>query len=86
MTADAATRAARRRHVVIALALLAWAVALGAGGWFVLTAVRVRAETTRVAARFDPPVWAGQNVTGACSGGFYARGGQTIVIRCLEPI
>ena len=47
MTADAATRAARRRHVVIALALLAWAVALGAGGWFVLTAVRVGAETIR---------------------------------------
>src|SRR4029077_18500838 len=46
-------------------------------------------ETARTTARFDPPVWAGQNVPGACSGGFYARKGDTIVLtivaHCAEP-
>lgn len=47
------------------------------------------APTARTTARFDPPVWAGQNVPGACSGGFYARHGKTIaltiVAHCAEP-
>jgi hypothetical protein len=51
--------------------------------------VRERAETARTTARFDPPVWAGQVVPGACSGGFYARHDRTIVItvvgHCATP-
>src|SRR5512132_3786573 len=46
-------------------------------------------ETSRTTARFDPPVWAGQNVPGACSGGVYARHDRTIVLtivsHCATP-
>ncbi|HUQ63557.1 MAG TPA: hypothetical protein VM121_07380 [Acidimicrobiales bacterium] len=54
-------------------------------------ALRDRAETNRTTERFDPPVWAGQNVPGPCaSGGFYARDGEKIVLtiaaHCLEAI
>jgi len=59
------------------------ALYLGAG------VVRERAETARTTARFDPPVLAGQNVPGACSGGWYARHGDSIVLtiagHCAEP-
>jgi hypothetical protein len=52
-------------------------------------AIREWNETARSTARFDPPVWAGQNVPGACSGGFYARRDTTIVLtivaHCAEP-
>jgi hypothetical protein len=48
-----------------------------------------RAQTLRTTARFDPPVWAGQNVPRACSGGFYARRDTaivlTIVAHCANP-
>ena len=51
--------------------------------------LRERSETTRATARFDPPVLAGQTVPGACSGGFYARRGSTIVLtiagHCGQP-
>ena len=86
--ADAAARS-RRRRVTLALALVAWAAAISAGTWYALTALRLNGQTTRVAARFDPPVWAGQNVTSACSGGFYARHDTTIVLalsaHCTNP-
>jgi len=79
----------RRRRLVLGLAVVAWAVALVAGGWYALTAIRIHNETERVAARFDPPVWAGQNVTTACPGGFSARQQQTVVIllsaHCAQP-
>lgn len=53
--------------------------------------MRERAETTRTTARFDPPVWAGQNVPGRCStGGFYARDQASIVLtianHCADAI
>jgi hypothetical protein len=66
-----------------------WGALLALGGWWLSGALRDRAETTRIADRYDPPVWAGQNVPGSCSGGFYARHGQTIVItivaHCAVP-
>jgi hypothetical protein len=78
----------RRRRIVV-LAAVAWAIALGVGGWYGVTALKVYLQTTRVAARFDPPVLAGQNVTPGCSGGFYARQDRTIVLlssaHCLAP-
>lgn len=58
-------------------------------GFLAASVVRDRAETTRSTARYDPPVWAGQDVPGACSGGFYARSGRTIVLtivaHCATP-
>ncbi|HJP90113.1 MAG TPA: hypothetical protein VJ850_13845 [Candidatus Limnocylindrales bacterium] len=47
----------------------------------VATGMRSHGETQRTTPRYDPPVWAGQNVPGPCaSGGFYAREGRTIVL------
>ena len=40
-------------------------------GWLLLAPwIGDRKETLRTTSRFDPPVWAGQDVPGACSGGF----------------
>ncbi len=65
--------------VIVGLALL----------WVTAGVVRDRLETFRTTVRYDPPVWAGQNVPGACSGGFYARHGETIVLtivaHCATP-
>lgn len=60
------------------------------GGLVAAGLVRERNETLRTTARFDPPVWAGQNgPAGYCPGGFYARRGQTIVLtisaHCATP-
>jgi hypothetical protein len=55
-------------------------IILAAGAYWAVGALRERAETVRSTAEFDPPVWAGQNVPGACSGGFYARSEATIVL------
>jgi len=69
------------------LALLA--VVLGLVGTWGLATWRDREQTNRTTTRFDPPVWAGQNVPGACSGGFYARHDQTVVLtivaHCAVP-
>jgi len=63
-------------------------IAVAAGTWGLAT-WRDREQTNRTTVRFDPPVWAGQNVPGACSGGFYARQGSTIVLtivaHCARP-
>lgn len=87
---DQGLGATRRRRVllwVIAIVLAVIAVAMA-----VALALRVldqRAQTVRTTERFDPPVWAGQNVPGACSGGFYVRQGEaialTIVAHCATP-
>jgi hypothetical protein len=81
------TRAwARLRWPVLAVALL---VLVGLAAWWGTGALRDHAQTARSTTRFDPPVWAGQNVPGACSGGFYARDADTIVLtivaHCAEP-
>ncbi len=60
------------------MVLLGIVIAIG-GIWLAAT-IRDRDQTARTTARFDPPVWAGQDVPGACSGGFYARRDQTIVL------
>lgn len=46
--------------------------------------LRDRAETERTTARFDPPVLAGQVVPGGCTGGFYARHRDVIVLTFAE--
>jgi hypothetical protein len=76
-------RLLRAFTVVVAIILVA------ATGYLAVGVMRDGAETTRTTARFDPSVWAGQNVPGACSGGFYARDRQTIVLtitpHCATP-
>jgi hypothetical protein len=60
--------------VVAAVGLVAVAVYLAAG------LLRERAETTRTTPRYDPPVLAGQFLPRGCTGGFYARHGDAIVL------
>ena len=67
-------RLLRAFTVVAAVILVGVAVSLA------LPVLRERAETTRTTARFDPPVWAGQNFIAPCAGGFYARHEFTIVL------
>jgi hypothetical protein len=78
-----------KRRVVIALNLVLWGSLASVAAWWVTGALREHGETDRTTVRYDPPVWAGQSVIPACSGGFYARHGQTIVLtlsaHCLEP-
>ena len=73
----------RAATIVLGLAALAMAGALA------LQILDASARVGRTSERFDPPVWAGQNVPGACSGGFYVREGKaialTIVAHCAEP-
>ena len=71
------------------LELLLLVAAVAGSGALLIRSLDSRAETERTTARFDPQVWAGQNVPGACSGGFYARHGDTIVLtivaHCATP-
>ena len=50
---------------------------VGIGGYSLASAITQPRRTTPV---YDPPVLAGQQVWGYCSGGFYARRGDTIVL------
>lgn len=79
----------RKARFVRALTVVLLGTVLVLGGIWTVGAIRERNETVRTTARFDPPVWAGQNVPGACSGGFYARRRQTIVLtivaHCARP-
>ena len=85
----AARSYSRRRRAVLALNLVLWGSLAAVVGWWAAGTLRDRADTQRTTARYDPPVWAGQSLIPACSGGFYARDGQTIVLtlsaHCLEP-
>lgn len=87
-TKHSRARSARQR-AVLGLNVILWGIVLAAGAWWVIRGLPSREQTERAAPRFDPPVLAGQNVTGACSGGFYARDGQTIVLtlsaHCASP-
>jgi len=80
--------ASRLRRVLVALNVISFALLVGVAAWAV-GALRTAGDTTRTTARFDPSVWAGQNVPGACSGGFYARRDRTIVLtivaHCAQP-
>jgi hypothetical protein len=79
----------RRARIVRAtlIVLMAMVIVL-VGSWAVIT-IEERNETARASARFDPPVWAGQNFIVACAGGFYARQESTIVLvisaHCGDP-
>ncbi|MEO8273622.1 MAG: hypothetical protein ABI620_06125 [Chloroflexota bacterium] len=79
----------RRARLVRALTVTLVVILVAIVGVWGIGAIGERDETARSTARFDPPVWAGQNVPGACSGGFYARRGQTLVItivaHCANP-
>jgi hypothetical protein len=82
-------RSPRRARLVRALTIVLLAIVLGVAGAWALDAIREHGETARTTPEFDPPVWAGQNVPGACSGGFYARQRETIVLtivaHCARP-
>jgi hypothetical protein len=73
------------RALTVVLLLIVGAI----GAVWLVSTIRDRDQTARSTAEFDPPVWAGQDVPGACSGGFYARHEQTIVLtivaHCANP-
>jgi hypothetical protein len=69
----ARTRVRLVRLLIVGLAGLL----LGIGVFTVVSAVIQPRRTTPV---YDPPVLAGQQLWGACAGGFYARRGDTIVL------
>lgn len=77
------------RRVVVALNVVLWGTLLGAAVWWASGVAREFQPSPRTTPRFDPPVWAGQNVTSACSGGFYARADRTVVVtlsaHCSSP-
>src|SRR3989442_11090061 len=60
-------------HLLVAV-LVGLIVAIGA------LAVTRALEPQRTTPIYDPPVLAGQQLWGACAGGFYARHGDTIVL------
>jgi hypothetical protein len=66
----------RVRPIRILIAVLA-SVLVVIGAISILSAVTQPRRTTAV---YDPPVLAGQQLWGACSGGFYARLGDAIVL------
>lgn len=72
MTPDA-RRARLRRLLIVALASLLAGIAIF---WL----VRMITQPRRTTAVYDPPVLAGQPLWGYCSGGFYARHAETIVL------
>jgi hypothetical protein len=67
-----ALRPRRRRLIVVLLLIL-----LGLG---IVWAVSVLTQARRTTPFYDPPVLAGQQLWGACAGGFYARHGDSIVL------
>jgi hypothetical protein len=69
-----------RARIVRATTLALAAIVLAIVGYWVALAIADRNETVRTTARFEPPVWAGQNFVPACAGGFYARQASTIVL------
>ena len=70
----------RWARIVRATTILLSATVLVLVAYWVAVAIEDRNETGRTTARFDPPVWAGQNFIPACAGGFYARRVSTIVL------
>jgi hypothetical protein len=65
---------ARRRWLVLVVAVVA------VGGIAAVAFVRPWLQPDRSTPLYDPPVLAGQQLWGACAGGFYARLGETIVL------
>ena len=77
MTGVRATGARRRMRAVRILIVVLAGLLLGLGIFCDRGAVMQPRRTTPV---YDPPVLAGQQLWGACAGGFYARRGNTIVL------
>jgi hypothetical protein len=77
------------RRALVRLNVVLWGMLVGAAVLWVAGFLREFVPSPRTTPRFDPPVWAGQNVPGACSGGFYARHDATIVLtivaHCAVP-
>jgi hypothetical protein len=73
MTTAARARVRPLHLLVVVLAGLL----LGIGSFAIVSAAMQPRRTTEV---YDPPVLAGQQLWGACAGGFYARRGDTIVL------
>jgi len=69
----ARTRVRPLRVLIVVLA----GVLVGIGAFAIVGAATQPRRTTPV---YDPPVLAGQQLWGACAGGFYARRGETIVL------
>lgn len=67
----------RDRRPIRLLTVALTCVLVGIAGVAIVSAVTQPRRTTPV---YDPPVLAGQQLWGACSGGFYARLGDTIVL------
>jgi hypothetical protein len=67
---------ARKRLIRLVIVVLA-GLLLGIGTFSIVSAALQPRRTTLV---YDPPVLAGQHLWGLCSGGFYARLGDTIVL------
>jgi hypothetical protein len=71
------------------LELVLVGIIAGAAVYWGVGVLNERGETVRTTPEFEPPVWAGQNVPWACSGGFYARHEATIVLtivgHCATP-
>jgi len=70
----------RRARIVRATTIVLAAIVLVLVGYWAAAAIEDRNETVRTTARFEPPVWAGQNFIVECAGGFYARDASTIVL------
>ncbi|MBA2718752.1 MAG: hypothetical protein H0U52_05815 [Chloroflexi bacterium] len=73
---DGTARRGRFRPVHLLL-VVAVGVLVGFGIYALVSALT---EPRRAAAPYDPPVLAGQQVWGACAGGFYARRGDEMVL------
>ena len=67
-----------RGRVIVRLAIVALTgVLIAMGAFAIVSAITTPRRTTPV---YDPPVLAGQQIPGYCSGGVYARHGVTIVL------
>ena len=77
MTRAMTTTAGPRVRVLRLFAVVLAGLLLGIGLFAIVSAVM---QPRRTAPVYDPPVLAGQQLWGACAGGFYARLGDTIVL------
>jgi hypothetical protein len=71
------TAAGARVRVLRLLIVVLAGLLLGIGSFSLVSTAMQPRRTTEV---YDPPVLAGQQLWGACAGGFYARRGDTIVL------
>jgi hypothetical protein len=79
----------RRAWIVRATTIVLTAIVVVLVGSWAVVSIEDRNQTARTTARFEPPVWAGQNFIPGCAGGFYARHQSTIVLvisaHCGDP-